>query len=99
MSVMLGEDRDVGLLLREKLKQIADIEKANNFLGVRFSLRAAAHNSEISTEDVAQHVLDVLEETVSLSGEKHAISFSEPYPPELDTPSEFRDNISLKLNL
>jgi len=90
MSV--SESRDA-VLLREQLQQIADIEKNHDFLGVRFSLRDAARNSQVNTEDVAEHVLHILNRTVLLSQSVEEIPFSPPYPPEAVRQSEFQSKI------
>ena len=77
------------LVLRKTLEEIAKIEQQNNFLGVRFSLRDSGRNSDIFTEDVAEHVLETLRETVEISQRKYDIPISAPCPPETDSPSEF----------
>ena len=80
--------------LRQTLEQIAQIEEEHNFLGVSVNLRGAYRQpgNAPTTEDLAEHVLDTLRETVELKKQVDSMPFTPPMPPERDTPSPFGES-------
>jgi hypothetical protein len=78
LSTLEKDELDV-LSFKQNLQEIAKIEDEHNFLGVRFSLREGARDLVILAEDLASHVLDVLQETVKLSSDVDSIPFVERY--------------------
>ncbi len=65
--------------LREKLEKIAAIEEANGFIGVRFSLRDSAKDAILSAEDLADHVLETLEDSVNFLARRKNLEPVKPY--------------------
>lgn len=74
----IEKDEDV-LSFRQNLQEIAKLEEENNFLGVRFSLREGVRDGVFRAEDLASHVLEILQETVKLSKEIDSIPWVERY--------------------
>ena len=61
---MEKNNNDLNTELRKKLEEIARLEKQNNVLGVSFAVRD--DKKALLTEDVADYVKEVIEETGQL---------------------------------
>lgn len=60
----MKNNNDLNPELRKKLEAIAQLEKENNILGV--SLAARDNNKHLMTEDVADYVKEIIQETGQL---------------------------------